>query len=161
MMLVLQDPHNSSISSTWEPYSAFFQPCICHPHFPTKTILFSDERRDIPNWALFPILVPIELFQIAFPTRGPQVGVRTGFVQEEPLGLRCLSKILATCVVEDASLQGVRLAGLLRHPKPGMGSFWSLFFGRNGLLREVLGFEISMLEPNFEPFSWFGPSILV
>ena len=33
------------------------------------------------------------------------------------------------------------------------------FFGRNEPFWEVLEFEISMQEPNFEPFSWFGPSI--
>ena len=29
-----------------------------------------------------------------------QLGVRTHFVQEEPQGLRCLTIVLATCVVE-------------------------------------------------------------
>ena len=31
------------------------------------------------------------------------MGVHTGFVQEEPLGLRRLTMILAACVVEDVS----------------------------------------------------------
>ena len=31
-------------------------------------------------------------------------GVRTNFVQEESRGLRCLIKILATCVVQDVSI---------------------------------------------------------
>ena len=38
--------------------------------------------------------------------------------------------------------------------------FWPPFFGRNEPLWEVLGFEISMREPNFEPFSWFEPPFL-
>ena len=53
-------------------------------------------------------------------------------------------------------IQGVRLAvGSLRHPKRGMSPF-SVPFS----VGEVLGFQISTQEPNFEPFSWFGPSIL-
>ena len=39
-------------------------------------------------------------------TRGQQMGDRTNFVQEEPPWLRCLTKILATCVVEDVSMCG-------------------------------------------------------
>ena len=51
----------------------------------------------------FPILVPIELLQIVFPTTIPQVGDSTDFVQEEPQGLQCSTKIVATCVVEAVS----------------------------------------------------------
>ena len=36
------------------------------------------------------------------PTRGLRVGVRTNFVQE-PRGLQCLTKMWATCVMEDVS----------------------------------------------------------
>ena len=44
---------------------------------------------------------PIELPQIVFPTGGQQAGDRSSFVQEEPPGLRCPTKIWATGVVED------------------------------------------------------------
>ena len=55
------------------------------------------------------------------------------------------------------NMQGWRLAlGPLRHTKPGLAPpFLGPFFGRNGPLWVVWGFEISMREPNSEPFSWF------
>ena len=71
---------------------------------PTRTILVSDVQKDIPNSLLFYIQVPIEPPQHFFPTRVLQAGVRTNFVREEPLGLRCLTKVLAICVVEDVSI---------------------------------------------------------
>ena len=46
-----------------------------------------------PNRILF--------FQIVFPTLITQVADQTDFVQEEQLGLRCWTKISATCVVVD------------------------------------------------------------
>ena len=46
--------------------------------------------------------------------------VRTSFVREEPLGLRCLTKVLATCVVEDVSIhldiQTLEFWVMLDHP---------------------------------------------
>ena len=54
------------------------------------------------QFGTLPIRVPIDPPQTVFATSG-QAGVHTGFVQEEPLDLRCLSKILAICVVEDVS----------------------------------------------------------
>ena len=67
-------------------------------------ILVSDDQKDIPNSLLFPIQLPIKLPQIVFLTRGLQVGVRTGFVRELPLGPRCLTIIWAICVAEDVSI---------------------------------------------------------
>ena len=73
---------------------------------------------------------------------------------------RLFRDLAKSCVIS-AFIQGVRLAlEPLRHPKPGMGPFLGPFFGRNGPLWSVLGFEISMQEPNFEPFSWFGHPFL-
>ena len=103
MKLVRQDQHVSSISSTWEPYSASFQPFKYRPRIPIRTILVFYEQMDIPNSALFPIQAPSILPRTVIPTRDQQVGVRTSFVQEEPLDLRYLPKMLAICVVEGVS----------------------------------------------------------
>ena len=57
-----------------------------------------------PNLVLFPIQVPIELFQNVFHTIIRQVGDSTSFVQEERLGLQCMSIFLwAIYVVVDVS----------------------------------------------------------
>ena len=66
--------------------------------------LLSDEQTDIPNSVLFPIQVPIELPRIVSSIGAPQVGVRTNFVQKEPLDLQCRSMILVIYVVEDVSI---------------------------------------------------------
>ena len=60
-------------------------------------------KQTFPIWYFVPIQVPIELLRTVFPTKSQQLCVRTGFVRQEPLGLRCLTKRLAICVVEDAS----------------------------------------------------------
>ena len=65
--------------------------------------LVFDGRIGIPNSVLTLLSVPMELFQIFFPTIG-QVGDQTDFVQEEQLGLQCLIVSLAICVVEDVSI---------------------------------------------------------
>ena len=104
-MLVVQDPRVPSISSTWEPYAASFQPLWCHPRTPKRIILVFDAQTNIPNVVLFPIQVPVELPRIGFPTRGQQVDVRTNFVWEDPLGLQCLTKVWATSVVVDVSIR--------------------------------------------------------
>ena len=103
MILVHLDPQVPSISSTLEPFSGFFQPFWCHPRIPTRIIIVFDEQTDIPNSEPIPLQVPIEPPQIVFTTRGLQVDVRTDFVQEEPLGLHCLTKISVTCVADTAS----------------------------------------------------------
>ena len=103
MMSVLQDQPVSSISSTWDSDSAFFQTFLCHPRIPTSVILVFDDKIDIPNSLLFPVQVPKELPQTVLPTIIRQVGDHAEFVQEEPVDLQCLTKILATCVVEDVS----------------------------------------------------------
>ena len=56
------------------------------------------------NSVLFPIQVQVELPRTFFPTIVQRVSVRTNFVQEEPLGLRCLTKIGVIHVVEDVSI---------------------------------------------------------
>ena len=93
MMLVLRDPQVSSISSTWEPHSAFLISSTCTD----GSGLASDEQQDLPNSVLLPIQVPIEPIQIVFPIRGLRAGVRTNFVRDEP-SLRCLTMIWTTCV---------------------------------------------------------------
>ena len=45
----------------------------------------------------------MELVQNVFPTTIWQEGDHTDFVPEKTLGLRCLTKISATCVVVDVS----------------------------------------------------------
>ena len=95
----------SSISSTWEPYSASFQPTLCRPRIPIRIILVFDEQTDIPNSPLFPILVPTQLLRTVFPMRDHQLGFRINFVREVPQDLQCLTMISATCVVEDVSLR--------------------------------------------------------
>ena len=56
------------------------------------------------QFGTFPIQVPMELAQTVFPTLIGQVGDHKDFVQEEPLDLRCLTKIWANCVVVDVSI---------------------------------------------------------
>ena len=79
----------------------------------SPAILISSMKTDKNNpcirWtnkhSQFGNLVPSKIhWTIVFPTRGLRVGVRTKFVQEEPLGLRCWTKILATCVVEEVPI---------------------------------------------------------
>ena len=65
--------------------------------------MFVDEQTDIPYPVLFSIHVPSELPRTAFLTRAQQLGVRTNFVQEEPLDLQCLTTIWAIYVVDDVS----------------------------------------------------------
>ena len=58
------------------------------------------------------------------------------------------------------SIHGVRLAlGLFVTQNPEWPSFLGPSLGRNGPFWEVREIEISMREPDFEPFSFFGPSI--
>ena len=91
-----------------ETYSAFFQPSKNHPRSQIRMILVFDERTDVSNRVLSPVLVPIELPQTVFPTRGQQVGDRASFVREEALDLQCLTMTLAICVVDDVSTcQGI------------------------------------------------------
>ena len=44
------------------------------------------------------------LYKLSFPREACKWGVRTNFVREEPLDLRCLTIIRAICVVEDVSM---------------------------------------------------------
>ena len=54
--------------------------------------------------------------------------------------------------------QGGRLAlGPFRVSKLGVALLSAHLFGRNGSLWEVRGIEISMREPDVEPFSWLEP----
>ena len=60
---------------------------LCRPHTQIRTILFHDERRDIPNLEFSPIHVSIGLSQIAFPIIVLLKDDHIDFVQEERLGL--------------------------------------------------------------------------
>ena len=53
MMWVHQDPQVPSMSSTWEPYFAFFQRFWCHRRIPMRIIMVFDEPTDIPNFGTF------------------------------------------------------------------------------------------------------------
>ena len=55
MVLVVQVRLISSISSSWDSSSAFFQKISCHPRIPTGTIFVFDERKNTPSSVLFPI----------------------------------------------------------------------------------------------------------
>ena len=103
MRWVHQDPHFSSISSTWEPYSDVFQPFWWHSRFLTEVTLVSDGQTDIPNLVLFPIQVPIKHTRIVFPKTFVSMDVHINFVREILLDLQCSPKISAICVVEDVS----------------------------------------------------------
>ena len=79
------------------PILGFFQSIRCHPRIPM-------DKRTFPTGFFFPSQSQQELPQTVFPTRNQQVGESTKFGREEPQGLRCLSMIWATCVVEDVSI---------------------------------------------------------
>ena len=57
--------------------------------------LFHDVQRDIPNLELFPNRAAIGFYQIAFPSIVLPKDDHTDFVQEERLGLRYWTMILA------------------------------------------------------------------
>ena len=54
MKLVPQDPRVSSISSAWEPFSAYFQPFFCNPRTPTRTILVFRWTKRHAQFGTFP-----------------------------------------------------------------------------------------------------------
>ena len=72
----------SSISSTWEPCSASFQPFWCHSLVPIRFILVFGEQKDIHTLVLFPIQSPIELPRIVSPTTSLLMGVHIKFVHK-------------------------------------------------------------------------------
>ena len=88
MMWVRQCPHFSSISSTWEPYSATFQAFSCQPHFLTETTIVFDERTNVPNSEFSPIQVLIKLLRIVFPIAIQLMDDHINFVQEVPRDLQ-------------------------------------------------------------------------
>ena len=77
---------------------------VVHTYTDKNNPCFHDERTYIPNLVLSPVQVPIELPQTVSPIRVQQMGVRTNFVQEEPLHLPCVPMIWAIYVVEDESI---------------------------------------------------------
>ena len=85
-------------------HTLFFQPFWCHPRIPKRTILVFDEQNRHSQFGTFSHTSPNRTSSKCLSTRGQQAGDRTNFVQEEPLGLRCLTKIWATCVGEDVSI---------------------------------------------------------
>ena len=101
-MCVRQYPRLSSISSTWEPYSASCQPFWCHLRFLTEITLVSDERTYIPSSEFVPNQASSNcLSSIAIGL----MGVQKIFVQEVPQDLQLFPRISAICVVEDVSIR--------------------------------------------------------
>ena len=70
-----------------------------------------------------------------------------------PLPLRKLD----SCLADLPNTGWPASPGPLSSLKTRNGSPFGPFFGRNGFLWEVREIEISMREPDFEPFSWFEP----
>ena len=96
MMLVLQDPQVSLISSTWESYSAFFQSFWCRPHIPIRTILAFGEQKGTPN---------SELFYICLHHKRPVNGGPYRFRSRGTIGSSIFDfMILAICLVEHVSI---------------------------------------------------------
>ena len=60
-------------------------------------------NKQASNSVLCSFSVPVELFQNVFPKFISQVGGCTDSFQQKPKGRHCLTKMLATCVVEDVS----------------------------------------------------------
>ena len=73
MMLVRQDLHFSSTSSTWDSDSAFFDTFLCLPRFPTRISLVFDEHMDIPN-RYFSHPSPNRTFTNCLPDHNPASG---------------------------------------------------------------------------------------
>ena len=71
--LIRQDQYVSSISSTWDSNSSFFQPFQCHPRIPKRIDSVLHEQKTV----LSPIQAPAELPRSVFPTKGLRVGDRT------------------------------------------------------------------------------------
>ena len=99
MMLVRHDQQVPSISSTWEPYSASFQPFSCHLRISTRIILVFDEHTDIPSPSFnrtssncLSHICPASGCPYNFP-----------FKKKKKPGPECLTKFWATCVVEDVT----------------------------------------------------------
>ena len=99
MVLVLQDRPVSSMSSTWDSYSASFQKFWYHEHNPC---LRWTSRHSQCGTLSHP--GPKGTFSKLTPTRGLQVSVRTNFAQEEARDLQCLTMTVATSVVDDVSI---------------------------------------------------------
>ena len=76
---------------------------LSHPHTQIRIILFDGVRKDIPNLEFSPSHASIGFSQIAFPIIILPKDDRTGFAQEERLGLRYWTMTLAICVVVDES----------------------------------------------------------
>ena len=80
-----------------------FQPSLCHPRIRIGIDLAHDAQIGIHSSVLSPILVPIEFFQIVFPTSNRQAGDHTNFASEEQPLLQCWTMIWATYAVVDVS----------------------------------------------------------
>ena len=111
-MLVLQDRQVSSISSTWERCSPFFQSFWCHPRTPIRTMFVFDEQTDIPNAGLLPSQERPNRTSLSFPQEPSKWVSRTSFVREESRDLRCFDH-------EFGHLSRVR-----RIQKSGHSDFW-------------------------------------
>ena len=93
MMSVLPNQRFSQVLSTFGQCFVSFLLVFNRPHTQTRTVLFHDVQRDIPNLELFPNRVPIELSQIAFLIIVLPEDDRTDFAQEERLDLPCWTTI--------------------------------------------------------------------
>ena len=102
-MLVLPNHSFYWVLSTSDQDCVSFQPIWCHPHTQIRITFFHGVRKDIPNWKLSPNRVPEGFSQVASPIIGLPKDDHTDFAQEERLGLRCCTMILAICVVVDES----------------------------------------------------------
>ena len=76
---------------------------LCPPHTQIRIILFHGVRISIPDWEPFPNRILKEFCSKALPTSVLPKDDSTDFVQEERLGLRYWTMILASCVVVDES----------------------------------------------------------
>ena len=123
-MLVSQGPRFSSISSTWEPCSALFQPFFSHQRVPIRIILVFGEQTDIPSSVLSTIQVPVELPQTVFLTRCLQVGDRPDSFREEPPDLLMFDHDWATCVVKSVSIFLDIRTGILSNFGPSFIFTW-------------------------------------
>ena len=79
MMLVRQHQHFSSISSTWEPFSASSSHFDIIHVFRQEQSLFSLNKLTLPIRDFFPSKSRKNFLQLVFYTRSLQVGVRTKF----------------------------------------------------------------------------------
>ena len=95
----------SSISSTWEPCSASFQPFVCRPRIPIRIILAFDEQNRHSQFGTFSHPSSNRTSSNYLSHNNPANGDHLNVVQEVPQDLQYLPRISAICVVEDVSIR--------------------------------------------------------